>query len=101
MEICEEDYNFVAVSTIKIIREYGTVYQEGNAGLAREGKQAGVLQTEVERDGDTGGSGPGLCAGHDVCGGRGGRIRGRFFDPKATLRAEDRRRTPRELKWME
>ena len=26
---------------------------------------------------------------------------GRFFDPKATLRAEDRRRTPRELKWME
>ena len=28
-------------------------------------------------------------------------IRGRFFDPKATLRAEDRRRTPRELKWME
>ena len=27
--------------------------------------------------------------------------RGRFFDPKATLRAEDRRRTPRELKWME
>ena len=29
------------------------------------------------------------------------RIRGRFFDPKATLRAEDRRRTPRELKWME
>ena len=22
------------------------------------------------------------------------RIRGRFFDPKATLRAEDRRRTP-------
>ena len=29
------------------------------------------------------------------------RIRGRFFDPKAALRAEDRRRTPRELKWME
>ena len=28
------------------------------------------------------------------------RIRGRL-DPKATLRAEDRRRTPRELKWME
>ena len=24
-----------------------------------------------------------------------------FLDPKATLRAEDRRRTPRELKWME
>jgi hypothetical protein len=29
------------------------------------------------------------------------RIRGRFLDPKATLRAEDGRRTPRELKWME
>ena len=26
---------------------------------------------------------------------------GTFLDPKATLRAEDRRRTPRELKWME
>ena len=26
---------------------------------------------------------------------------GRFFDPKATLRAEDRRRDLRELKWME
>ena len=24
-----------------------------------------------------------------------------FFDSKATLRTEDRRRTPRELKWME
>ena len=29
------------------------------------------------------------------------RIRGRFFDPKATLRAEDRRRNSGELKWME
>ena len=28
-------------------------------------------------------------------------VRGRFFDPKATLRAEDRRRNLGELMWME
>lgn len=49
--------------------DYGKVHQKGDAGLAWEGKQAGLLQVEVERDGGAGGTGSGVCAGHDVCGG--------------------------------